>query len=217
MRIDRLPRNRLPSHVATAMLIRQREPVKNVRRVRINRSPMMLPLFELEKLNGFGSEDQYLQRAAELRADSDFVARLLTAAQAAVPTYPLSRRVESQLYARFANDEDERVMAAFHDAEWSARPEIVRQFGDERFVRLGYRQIFFERPDLLDEKTRIGLQKAVARRHTSAGDGDVPWTTIAAARSRIEAMLAARSGSAALLEHYRSYLASYQQVAQLRC
>jgi exodeoxyribonuclease I len=188
-----------------------------VRRVRINRSPMMLPLFELENLNGFGSEDQYLQQAADLRADSDFVARLLAAARAAVPIYPLSPHVESQLYARFANDEDERVMAAFHNAEWSARPEIVRQFGDERFVRLGYRQIFFERPDLLDEKTRMGMQRSVARRHTSAGDGDVPWTTIAAARSRIEVMLAAGSGSAALLEQYRSYLAGYQQVAELRC
>jgi hypothetical protein len=129
----------------------------------------------------------------------------------------LSPHVENQLYARFANDEDERVMAAFHNAEWSARPEIVRQFGDERFVRLGYRQIFFERPDLLDEKTRMGMQGSVARRHTSAGDGDVPWTTIAAARSRIEVMLAAGSGSAALLEQYRSYLAGYQQVAELRC
>jgi hypothetical protein len=77
----------------------------------------------------------------------------------------------------------------FHNAEWSARPEIVRQFGDERFVRFGYLQIVFERPDLLDEKTRMGMRTSVARRHISAGDGDVPWTPIAAARSRIEVML----------------------------
>lgn len=188
-----------------------------IRRVRINRSPMMLPLFELENLDGFGSEDHYLKQAADLRADPDFVARLLAAARAAVPAYPLSPHVESQLYARFATNEDERIMAAFHNAEWPARLEIVRQFRDERFVRLGYRQIFFERPDLLDEKTRAEMQTAVARRHTSASDGDVPWTTIAAARSRIDVMLAAGSNSAALLERYRLYLASYQQAAELRC
>jgi exodeoxyribonuclease I len=185
-----------------------------VRRIRINRSPMMLPLYELENLQGFGSENQYLQQVSDLREDADFVARLLSAARAAVPDYPQSPHLESQLYGRFATREDEQVMAAFHSAEWAARPEIIRQFGDERFLRLGHRQIFFERPDLLDHRTRASMHKAIAERQLTAHGTEVPWTTIAAARMGIEAMLASSSAHMDVLARYQSYLDTCRESAE---
>jgi len=182
-----------------------------IRRMRINRSPMMLPLFELENLNGFEAEGEYRRRVAYLRADPDFAARLLSAARAAIPAYAPSPHVDGQLYDRLASDADEQIMAAFHSAEWAARPDIIRRFADQRFVRLGHRQIFFERPDLLDDDTRAGMRAAIVQRHISINEAETPWTTIGAAQLRIKAILAADNTHAALLGLYQSYLENYRQ------
>ncbi len=185
-----------------------------IRRIRINASPMMLPLFELENLKEFSAEAVYLGQAASLRSDPTFVARLLAAAMAAEPVYPLSPHVENQLYDQFATNEDEQVMTAFHAADWSARPRIIQEFADERFRRLGRRQIFFERPDLLDDRTRASLKAAIGERHMSSDGTGVPWTTICGAQHRIEAMPAADANRAPLLARYQSYLEVYRQAVE---
>jgi exodeoxyribonuclease-1 len=185
-----------------------------IRRVQINRSPMMLPLFELDNLSGFETEDEYRRRVASLRADPDFTARLLAAARAALPGFATSPHVERQLYGNFASDAEEQIMAAFHSADWDARPAIVRQFQDERFVRLGARQILFARPDLLDERTRSGMNATIAQRHIASDGDDIEWTTIGMAEARIDTLIAAGSPHAALLEQYRSYLAANRRAAE---
>jgi exodeoxyribonuclease-1 len=185
-----------------------------IRRVRINASPMMLPLYELENLKELSAEAVYLEQAVNLRGDPSFIARLLSAVTAAEPVYPVSPHVEDQLYDRLATYEDEEVMAAFHAAEWSGRPTIVREFADERFIRLGRRQIFFERPDLLDDRTRVSMRAAIGARHLSGQGGATPWTTIRGAQSRIEKMLEASADGLPLLARYQAYLDVYRQSAE---
>jgi exodeoxyribonuclease-1 len=203
----------LRSLASDALLRAVSAPGGPLRHVRINASPMMLPLYELESMRALSAEAVYLKQAANLRGDPSFIARLLSAATAAEPVYPVSPHVESQLYDRFATDEDEEVMAAFHAADWSARANIIREFADERFIRLGRRQIFFERPDLLDDRTRASMRAAMWERHISKRGAGDPWMTIGSAQDRIEEMLAAGADGAPLLARYQSYLEAYHQTA----
>lgn len=59
------------------------------------------------------------------------------------------------------------------------------------------------------------MQAAIGERHLSKGGPDIPWTSIEAAQSRIEAMLAADSNDAAILTRYQSYVGTYQPAAKV--
>jgi hypothetical protein len=56
-------------------------------------------------------------------------------------------------------------MDRFHKLEWIQRLELAQEFEDERCRRLARRLIYFEQPDLLDERAKWD-----ARRNWSTTD-----------------------------------------------
>lgn len=175
-----------------------------IRRVRINAGPLMIPIFEVEGLQGAPSEAACLEQAALLRSDPDFLEKLLTAARATEVAYPSSPYVESQLYERFVDEEGR--MEAFHQASWEARPALIREFQDARLFQLGRRILFAERPDLLEETARQKLAAAVKERLSVPKNVEVPWMTIAAARAALANRPMDERYQASILDPYMAYL-----------
>lgn len=70
-----------------------------VRRVKANAGPVLFPVYQgLERAFSPLTEDEVSRKAANLRADSEFVERLVAAAVANERIYPPSEHVEEQLY-----------------------------------------------------------------------------------------------------------------------
>ena len=71
--------------------------------------------------------------------------------------------------------------AAFHDASWLKRPELVETLDDDRLRELGRRLIFLEEPAALDESRREQLTQWLRNRQFGQED-------VAAGRTIVEAM-----------------------------
>jgi len=178
---------------------------KIVRKVKANAAPVLFPVYEgLEKAFSPLTEDEVSRKAASLRADTEFVERLMAAAVANERVYPRSDNVEDQLYQEgmgFFDDQDSHIMGEFHKADWPERPGFIGQLRDSRLKRLAQRQIYFERPDLLSATIRSALGQAIRERRFA--EGEVPWRTLAAARRELDEV---RDPDARGLEGYSGYL-----------
>lgn len=161
---------------------------KIVRKVKANAAPVLFPVYEgLEKAFSPLTEEEVSRKAANLRADTEFVERLTAAAVANERVYPRSDNVEDQLYQEgmgFFDDQDIHLMSEFHKADWPDRPGFIGQLRDSRLKRLGQRAIFFERPELLPAATQTNLAEAIRGRRFA--EGEVPWRTLAEARQELD-------------------------------
>jgi len=92
-----------------------------------------------------------------MQADAALRERLISAFESLKEEYPPSVHVEKQIYDGFVEKPDERLMDAFHEAEWPKRCAIVEEFHDPRLRKIGTQLIYLERPGLLD--------KAICREH----------------------------------------------------
>ncbi len=146
-------------------------------------------------------------RAARIHNDEALVQRLISAFLATrEPTEPFSH-VEEQIYDEFTGDPDQKVMAEFHKAEWSARMEILARLSDDRVRLLGERLIHTEAPGVMSVRTRNAHDVALARR-LMADEGAVPWLTLPKALADTDDFLAVAGGAeATLLRDLRDYLA----------
>jgi exodeoxyribonuclease-1 len=68
-------------------------------------------------------------------------------------------------------------MQEFHDADWTAPPEIVGKLQDKRARELGYRIIFLEKPELLRPDIRHWYEKWQLRRLVE-DDEDLSYLTL---------------------------------------
>jgi exodeoxyribonuclease-1 len=87
-----------------------------IRRLKVNGSPLLYPLWDIERpLFRDTSEEELMRTASLVRADPDFMERLTNAAAASEVVYPASEHVELQIYgAGFFSDADREL--------WSRRP-----------------------------------------------------------------------------------------------
>jgi exodeoxyribonuclease-1 len=159
-----------------------------IRRLRVNRSPLLYPLWDIEEsLFDETSEEQLLRNAASVKADPEFMERLVDAADSTTTVYPASEHVELQIYGgNFFSDFDRELCAAFHSAKWEDRLRLLDQFDDPRLRRLGRRIVYFEAPHLLEERQRLAAGEDIAARRR--GDGQYAsssWTTISVALSEL--------------------------------
>ena len=145
-------------------------------------------------------------RAARIRGDDGFVQRLIAAFLATREPKEPSPHVEEQIYDGFTGSDDQKAMAAFHVAGWSARPEILASLSDARLQVLGERLIHTEAPEVMPAPVRSAHDVGVARR-LMAAEGSVPWLTLPKAIADTEDFLAVADGrEAALLRELRAYL-----------
>jgi exodeoxyribonuclease-1 len=129
-----------------------------VRRLKINGSPLLYPLWDIgAPLFGETSEEELLRSASSVRSDPEFMERLTNAADSAAKVYPASDHVELQIYgAGFFSDPDRELCREFHASKWEDRISLVDRFADPRLRRLGRRLVYFEAPHLLDDSAAAG-------------------------------------------------------------
>ncbi|WP_316201930.1 MULTISPECIES: exonuclease domain-containing protein [unclassified Bradyrhizobium] len=162
-----------------------------VRRLKVNASPLLYPLWDIDadRFADF-TEDELTRRAASVRADPEFMSALSRAATSTAPTYPAAEHVEQQIYGgRFISDADSEFARQFHGLPWQDRIEIARRFQDGRLRRLARRLIFFESAHVLDDKERrLILDDITARRRGEGRYAAPPWTTIPKALAELDNM-----------------------------
>lgn len=162
-----------------------------IRRLKVNGSPLLYPLWDIDAERfGDTSENELMRIASSVRADHDFMTSLTAAAESIEPVYPASEHVEQQIYGgNFFSDGDHDLCRQFHTLPWDRRSEIVARLTDPRLKRLGRRLIYFESPHLFDEADRRVIDEDIAARRRGEGNHvSPPWTTIAAAIAELESM-----------------------------
>jgi len=181
---------------------------KPLRRLKSNAAPMLFPAEDAPEicksrehgLNELG------RRAKALQEDSALRERLISIFESFREDYPASPHVEKQIYDGFIEDADEKLMDAFHEAEWPKRNAIVEEFKDPRLKILGRQLIHLERPDLLDKAVRREEQLAHANRVLGQCE-DVSWLTLPKALEEIELLSSNASGAElTFLREHEQYL-----------
>ena len=117
-----------------------------IRRLKVNASPLLYPLWDIEpdRFVDF-TEDELARRASSVRAEPEFMAALTRAAASIEPIYPASEHVEQQIYGgNFISDADFALSRLFYTLPWQARLDVAQRFQDGRLRRLARRLIFFE-------------------------------------------------------------------------
>jgi exodeoxyribonuclease-1 len=174
-----------------ALSERMKQEPRPIRRLKVNGSPLLYPLWDIDPERfGETSEDELTRTASSVRADQEFMSALTRAAALAEPVYAASEHVELQIYGgNFFSDGDRDLCRQFHGLPWERRPDIVGRFGDPRLKRLARRLIFFESPHLIDDADRrIIADDIAARRRGEGNHASPPWTTIVHALSELEAL-----------------------------
>jgi exodeoxyribonuclease-1 len=163
-----------------------------VRKLKVNASPFLCPLWELDHDHLAPSDEGELTRLAQsIQADEDFIARLTTAAVSSERIYGQSEHVELQIYGKgWPSDEDIKLCRDFHASPWEHRLEIAMRLTDTRLRRLGRRLVYFERPDLLRDNDRDDFDAEVSRR-VRGGECDFPWMTVPRALEELDHLMAA--------------------------
>jgi exodeoxyribonuclease-1 len=172
-----------------ALADRMTQEPRPIRRLKINGSPLLYPLWDIEADRFLDlTEDELTRRASSVRGDEEFMAALTRAAASAEPVYASSDHVELQIYGgNFFSDADRELCRQFHVSPWEATPEFVHRFGDRRLKRLARRLIYFESPHLFEEaERRVIADDIAARRRGEGNHASPPWTTIAHALSELE-------------------------------
>jgi exodeoxyribonuclease-1 len=156
------------------------------------------------------------RRADFLKANPDFIERLLATHEANQTEFEPAQHVEAQIYEGFLGDADQRLMDDFHAADWEKRPAIVGRFSDHRLKILGHRLLHVERPQLLDGPTRLAHDLEAARRTTGRSEHPCGLTLIEAI-SQIEQFLADEDHPHfELLSEHRELLQTRLNAAQSR-
>jgi exodeoxyribonuclease-1 len=172
-----------------ALSERMKQEPRPVRRLKVNGSPLLYPLWQIDPDHFHDtSEDELTRTAASVRADQEFMSALTRAATSAEPIYAASEHVELQIYGgNFFSDGDLELCRQFHARSWETRPEIVGRFSDQRLKRLARRLIYFESPHLIDDADRRTIADDISARRRGEGNyASPPWTTIAQALSELE-------------------------------
>jgi exodeoxyribonuclease I len=172
-----------------ALSDRLKQEPRPIRRLRVNRSPLLYPLWDIDPSHFVDTSEQILtQTASSVRNDDKLMSVLTLAAASIESVYSLSEHVELQIYGgNFFSDSDLELCRQFHLRPWEIRPEIVSRFSDQRLRRLARRLIYLERPDLIGQTDQQIIAADISARRR--GDGkyaSAPWTTIAQALLELE-------------------------------
>lgn len=192
----------------TQLAARLAQSPKPVRRLKSNAAPMLFPTEDAPEIctgREYGL-DELERRAVMVQTDTALCQRLISALESQNKEYPPSPHVEKQIYDRFIDEPDQKLMSEFHETEWHKRHAIVQKFKDPRLKVIGRQLIHLERPDLLDKATCRECDSATAKRLLGQGE-EISWLTLPQALLDIEAMLKDSFGAdLGLLREHQQYL-----------
>ena len=191
---------------------------KPVRRLRANAAPCIVPYEDLpaQARAQLPGVEELERRAASVREDTDLWTRLLAVTISDREECGPSAHVEEQIYDGFPGREDQALMSAFHETEWTNRAALIAALADPRLQVLGERLLHTEAPEVMPAEALMGYQIDVACRLT-AEDSMAPWLTLPKAVEETEGLLAGSAGpELALLEGLRVYLVGRAKEARAR-
>lgn len=166
-------------------------PHSPLRALKSNAAPMIFSMDDAPAtlLDLAVGQNELERRADFLKANPEFIERLLATHEANQMEFTPAQHVEAQIYDAFPNDSDHKLMDDFHAADWGKRPAIVSRFADHRLKKLGHRLLHIEQPHLLDEPTRLAHDLDAAKRATGQSEHPCGLTLIDAI-SQIDGFLA---------------------------
>jgi len=171
-----------------------------VRRVKVNKTPLMESLLDVDDFQGHDPE-ALLANAEAVLANDDLREALVSAASQAYSAHYVSDQVEQMIYDGFPLDDDKNRFALFHAAPWHDRPAIVETFTDQRFRELGFRLIHEHAPNELSGDARATMERFVELRRFSDSASNQPWRTVAAAlRELADLRISAAPHNVAILD-----------------
>lgn len=182
-------------------------PNQPIKPMRLNAQPYIAPI-DLPSADYFArlpalGEAEWRRRAERLAGNGRLRQKILEAMSRRWEDRAPSPHVEDRLYDGFIPRGDEPLMARFLDAPPEERQELIGQFEDKRLASFARRIVYFDSPHALPEGT---VEKLDAwRRERLLGDGEVPWTTLPAARAEL-AELRASEGDDPLFDAIAAYL-----------
>jgi exodeoxyribonuclease-1 len=174
-----------------ALVERMRQEPRPIRRLKVNGSPLIYPLWDIDTDRFLDlTEDELSRRASSVRADEEFTGALTRAASSIDPVYATSEHVELQIYGGiFFSDADRELCRQFHNSPWEARQAFIRSFEDQRLKRLARRLIYLESSHLFEESERRTIAENIAARRRGEGNHTFPpWTTIGSALSELDTL-----------------------------
>jgi exodeoxyribonuclease-1 len=182
---------------------------KPLRKVKSNAAPTLRVIDDApEWCLGDLPETEIASRAADVIADTGFVARLLAAYEEAKTIYGPSEHVEQQIYGEFPTAPDNQLMDRFHITPWQDRHLLISQFTDSRYAFLAARVIYSEHPNLLPDEQRENVRAHIRSRVFFEGECD--WGTIAKAMSECDDKMGEVTlEQAEMLRQYKERLAAF--------
>jgi exodeoxyribonuclease I len=175
----------------TALAERIAQEPRPIRRLKVNGSPLLYPLWDIDPERfGETSEDELTRTASLVRVDQEFMSALTRAAALAEPVYAPSEHIELQIYGgNFFSDGDLALCQRFHASPWEIRPDLVGRFADQRLKRLARRLIYLEAPHVLEEGERKAIDHEVTLRRRGEGrHSSAPWMTVPGAFAELEGL-----------------------------
>lgn len=169
---------RLDSAGLVERMIQEPRPI---RRLKVNGSPLLYPLWDIDADKFVNlTEEELMRRASLIRSDEEFMAELTSAAASVETVYPRSEHVELQIYGEgFFSQADLALCREFHIRPWGERLGLINRFEDGRLKRLARRLIFFESPQYFAESERQAMADDIqARRRGENRHASAPWTTV---------------------------------------
>lgn len=154
-----------------------------------NKAPVIFTREEAGVFWGMHPEAKQLANSQRLSDDALLKARMARAHAAAEPEWDPPEQLEELIYDGFPGPSDNRLMEAFHNANWEERLELVSQFQDARFLNLARRWIYVGAPELLDDAEKVSVEQAIAERLHSDHDNPKKWRTISRARAELDKMM----------------------------
>lgn len=188
----------------------QRSP-KPIRRIRTNRSPVLMSGDDVETVNGVDIETLE-QRADILDQINGLKPALLEAAIAHHNREYDNQEAEQQIYAGFSQNPDQQRMEAFHAAPWNERLTICRSFDDQRLKRLGLRLICEHAIEYAPANLSAKYNRFVQRRLQGRNGGEeAPWRTLAKAQEELAEARRDFDDPKGILDGLESYLVELEQ------
>ena len=175
-----------------------------IRRLRINAAPILTALFDAPAhMIEDGRIDELESQARRVKENAALCARLVAAYVASREPYPLSPHLEERIYNGFPGSADEARMAAFHDAPWAERVQIVQRLEDERLRWFGLRLIYVEARSVLPALLRSEVERRLSEQLAGDGTGALTYEQALAETDRA---LQAATDETGMLSSYRAYL-----------
>ena len=164
---------------------------KVIRNVKLNKSPILLPLKYKDKLDDYKllSNETILDRHNFINNNTSFKDLIIKyynqkTTQDDNSTSQLDILAEESIYKKFISSHDNKLMEEFHRSEWKDRKHIKKQFRDERLNYFADLLFYHEIPNELEKSTYNKISRSISERLLSKNKEK--WLTIYDAYKKID-------------------------------